>query len=70
MLPLDVYLENESEIEQKSEGGVAEDFKETIAGKLLKKDPKSRVVINFHGVSLLVCEIHINPHTCPRMLAT
>lgn len=49
MLPLDVYLENESEIVQKATGLVG-DLKETVGFKLLKRDAKSRVVVNFHGV--------------------
>jgi hypothetical protein len=50
VLPMDVYLENEHEVVQKTLGGVAEDFTATIAAKLLKKDVKSKVVVNFHGV--------------------
>lgn len=53
MLPLDVYLENESEVEQKSVGGIVNgnDFGATIGAKLLRKDGKSKVVVNFHGAS-------------------
>lgn len=50
VLPLDVYLENEHEVMQKSVGGAVEDFRATIGAKLLKKDAKSKVVVNFHGV--------------------
>lgn len=49
VLPLDVYLENENEIVQKATGLVG-DLKETVGYKLLKKDAKSKVVVNFHGV--------------------
>lgn len=52
MLPLDVYLEHEQEVYQKTLGGVAEDFTATVGAKLLKKDGKSKVVVNFHGVRL------------------
>lgn len=54
VLPLDVYLEHEQEIVQKTEAGVAEDFSTTIAAKLLRKDVKSRVIINFNGVCSLI----------------
>lgn len=50
MLPLDVYLENELEIVQKA-SGLVEDLTQTVGYKLLKGDPDSRVVVNFHGVS-------------------
>ncbi|KAF2643278.1 alpha/beta-hydrolase [Massarina eburnea CBS 473.64] len=49
VLPLDVYLENESEIVKKTEGGVTEDFSASVAAKFLKNDIKSKVVVNFHG---------------------
>jgi hypothetical protein len=52
VLPLDVYLENENEIVQKAAGGVVEDLKETVGWRLAERDPESRVVVNFHGVSL------------------
>ncbi|KAF2789350.1 hypothetical protein K505DRAFT_253540 [Melanomma pulvis-pyrius CBS 109.77] len=48
VLPLDVYLENELEIVQKS-SGLVEDLTKTVGYKLLKSDPESRVVVNFHG---------------------
>ncbi|KAF2659246.1 alpha/beta-hydrolase [Lophiostoma macrostomum CBS 122681] len=48
VLPLDVYLDNENEIVQKATGLVG-DLQETIGYKLLQRDPKSRVVVNFHG---------------------
>jgi hypothetical protein len=50
VLPLDVYLDNENEIVQKTTGLVG-DLKDTIGYKLLQRDPKSKVVVNFHGVS-------------------
>jgi hypothetical protein len=54
VLPLDVYLENESELIQvTSSGEVTEGLEGTVAAKLLKRDPESRVVVNFHGVSFL-----------------
>lgn len=52
MLPLDVYLENELEIVQKA-SGLVEDLTETVGYKLLKSDPESKIVVNFHGVSFL-----------------
>jgi pimeloyl-ACP methyl ester carboxylesterase len=52
VLPLDVYLEHEQEVAQKTLGGVSEDFTTTIGAKMLRKDAKSKVVVNFHGVSL------------------
>jgi hypothetical protein len=52
VLPLDVYLEHEHEVFQKTLGGVTEDFAATVGAKLLKKDGKSKVVVNFHGVCL------------------
>lgn len=51
VLPLDVYLENELEIVQKS-SGLVEDLTTTVGYKLLMNDPESRVVVNFHGVGL------------------
>lgn len=61
MLPLDVYLEHEQEIVQKSARGIAEDFSTTVAAKLLRKDVKSRVVVNFNGVGLTVPPKHKKP---------
>lgn len=51
MLPLDVYLENELEIVQKA-SGLVEDLTSTVGYKLLKNDPESKVIVNFHGVRL------------------
>ncbi|ORY19857.1 Alpha/Beta hydrolase protein [Clohesyomyces aquaticus] len=48
VLPLDVYLNHESEIVQKVTGMV-DDLTTTVGYKLMKKDHKSRVVVNFHG---------------------
>ncbi|KAF2192623.1 hypothetical protein K469DRAFT_315496 [Zopfia rhizophila CBS 207.26] len=48
VLPLDVYLEYETEIVQKASGPV-EDMTTTVGYKLLKRDPESQVVVNFHG---------------------
>ncbi|KAF2738371.1 hypothetical protein EJ04DRAFT_586939 [Polyplosphaeria fusca] len=48
VLPLDVYLKHENEIAQKATEH-AEDLTLTVGYKLLKKDHKSKVVINFHG---------------------
>ncbi|KAF2003830.1 alpha/beta-hydrolase [Amniculicola lignicola CBS 123094] len=48
VLPYDVYLEHEDEIVQKAVTHT-EDFKASVAHKLLRKDSESRVVINFHG---------------------
>lgn len=48
VLPLDIYLDNENEIVQKYNGPV-DDLKESLSYKLLSNDPKSRVVVNFHG---------------------
>ncbi|KAF2254599.1 alpha/beta-hydrolase [Trematosphaeria pertusa] len=49
VLPLDVYLEHENEIVDKSEGGVADGLEGTVGARFLMKDTKSRVVVNFHG---------------------
>ncbi|KAH7406097.1 Alpha/Beta hydrolase protein [Phaeosphaeria sp. MPI-PUGE-AT-0046c] len=50
VLPLDVYLENESELIQVTTSGeVMEGLEGTVGAKLLKRDPESRVVVNFHG---------------------
>jgi hypothetical protein len=51
VLPLDVYLENELEIVQKATG-LVEDLTETVGYKLLRDDPESKVVVNFHGVRI------------------
>jgi hypothetical protein len=48
-----VYLENEVEIVQKATGWVG-DLKQTVGYKLLQRDPKSKIVINFHGVSICI----------------
>jgi hypothetical protein len=50
VLPLDVYLANENELVQKATG-IVDDLKETVGYKLMKKDPKTKIVVNFHGVS-------------------
>jgi hypothetical protein len=50
VLPLDVYLDNEWELVQKA-SGVEDGLEGTVGLKLLKRDAKSRVVVNFHGVS-------------------
>lgn len=51
-MPLDVYLENEVELVQASTTGeVVDDLESTVGAKLLKRDPESRIVVNFHGVS-------------------
>lgn len=53
VLPLDVYLEHESELVQAvTTGEVMEELESTVGAKLMKKDPESRVVVNFHGVSI------------------
>ncbi|KAF1975502.1 hypothetical protein BU23DRAFT_75653 [Bimuria novae-zelandiae CBS 107.79] len=51
VLPLDVYLENEMEIVSAAGDGVveAEDFASTLGAKFMRKDAKSRLVVNFHG---------------------
>lgn len=54
VLPLDVYLEHESELVQAvTTGEVVDELESTVGAKLLKKDAESRVVVNFHGVSIL-----------------
>jgi hypothetical protein len=54
VLPLDVYLENEVElVKAVTTGVVADGLEGTVGAKLLKRDAESRVVVNFHGVSLL-----------------
>jgi hypothetical protein len=53
VLPLDVYLENENELVQAATTGeVAEELEGTVGARLLRRDGESRVVVNFHGVSL------------------
>lgn len=65
VLPLDVYLENEYELVNAArEGEVAEELKDTLGEKLIRRDSKSRVVVNFHGVSsfftiLTSCSIYL-----------
>lgn len=49
ILPLDVYLQHESEL-MTGAGGIAEDLKETIGARLLSGNGESKVVVNFHGV--------------------
>ncbi|CAI6335735.1 unnamed protein product [Periconia digitata] len=49
VLPMDVYLKNEHEIAMKTTGGVVDDFQSSVGAMFLKKDVKSRVVVNFHG---------------------
>jgi hypothetical protein len=52
VLPLDVYLENEIELAQAATTGeIVDGLEGTVGAKLLKRDPESRVVVNFHGVS-------------------
>lgn len=51
VLPLDVYLEHENELVQNTLGAV-DDLRETLGYKLLKRDAKGRVVVNFHGVRI------------------
>jgi hypothetical protein len=52
VLPLDVYLENEIELAQAvTTGETVDGLEGTVGAKLLKRDPESRVVVNFHGVS-------------------
>jgi hypothetical protein len=54
VLPLDVYLENEIElVKAVTTGEVTDGLEGTVGAKLLKRDPESRVVVNFHGVSLI-----------------
>ncbi|KAF2823552.1 alpha/beta-hydrolase [Ophiobolus disseminans] len=50
VLPLDVYLEHESELVQAvTTGEVVDELESTVGAKLLKRDAESRVVVNFHG---------------------
>lgn len=52
VLPLDVYLQNEEQLAMATTTGeVADEFKGTMGEKLLRTDPESKVVVNFHGVS-------------------
>jgi hypothetical protein len=54
VLPLDVYFENESElVKAVTTGEVVDGLDGTVGAKLLKRDAESKVVVNFHGVSLL-----------------
>ena len=53
MLPLDVYLENEFElVSAPTAGETVEELKGTVGEKLMRRDAETRVVVNFHGVSL------------------
>jgi hypothetical protein len=48
-----VYLENEIElVKAVNTGEVTDGLEGTVGAKLLRRDPESRVVVNFHGVSL------------------
>jgi hypothetical protein len=48
-----VYLENEVELVQATTtGDVVDGLEGTVGAKLLRRDAESRVVVNFHGVSL------------------
>jgi hypothetical protein len=54
VLPLDVYLENEIElVKAVTTGEVTDGLEGTVGAKLLKRDPESKVVVNFHGVSFI-----------------
>jgi hypothetical protein len=56
VLPLDVYLEHESELVQAvTTGEVVDELERTVGAKLLRSDGESRVVVNFHGVSTFSC---------------
>ncbi|KAL6712664.1 hypothetical protein ACN47E_000541 [Coniothyrium glycines] len=59
VLPLDVYLENELELATAAASGeVVEELKGTVGEKLLRRDPESRVVVNFHGNAGHVAQGH------------
>ncbi|KAF1934251.1 uncharacterized protein M421DRAFT_116750 [Didymella exigua CBS 183.55] len=50
VLPLDVYLQNEEQLAMgTTTGEVADELKGTMGEKLLRTDPESRIVVNFHG---------------------
>ena len=56
VVPLDVYLQNEEQLAMgTTTGEILDELKGTMGEKLLRADPESRVVVNFHGVSLPVC---------------
>jgi hypothetical protein len=49
-----MYLENEIElVKAVTTGEVTDGLEGTVGAKLLKRDPESKVVVNFHGVSLI-----------------
>ena len=50
---MDVYFEHETELMSSVRTGVAssEEFTSGLSAKLLRKDPDSQLVVNFHGVS-------------------
>ena len=53
VLPLDVYLEHESElVHGYTAGEIVDGLEGTVGGKVLVGDGESRVVVNFHGVSV------------------
>ncbi|KAJ4340061.1 hypothetical protein N0V87_002681 [Didymella glomerata] len=50
VLPLDVYLQNEEQLAMgTTTGEIVDELKGTMGEKLLRADPESRVVVNFHG---------------------
>ncbi|RMZ72279.1 alpha beta-hydrolase [Pyrenophora seminiperda CCB06] len=54
VLPLDVYLENEFElVSAATVGETVEGLKGTVGENLMSMDRESRVVVNFHGVSII-----------------
>ncbi|KAI9656274.1 MAG: hypothetical protein M1821_004937 [Bathelium mastoideum] len=48
VLPLGLYEQHETAV-QEQPSGVVEDITKTIGFQLLKSDPQSRLIINFHG---------------------
>lgn len=50
VLPLETYVENESElVVATTPGEIVDSLESTVGGKLLTRDSESRIVVNFHG---------------------
>ena len=53
-------MENEFElVSAVTAGETVEGLKGTVGEKLMRRDGESRVVVNFHGVSLLSFPLHL-----------
>ena len=50
ILPLQLYLKNEAELQHESPG-IAEDITKTLGFRLLKQNPNTKLVVYFHGAA-------------------